>query len=187
MRVDIDHPASFKEGVRVLLLMLRAKDGGSAKTDRKAVKKIVTQSPAEFDEALLELRGRWQENERIYSTICGRSIEKAIRIFKYRQLDADYFAPTDKESFYLDLENRWISCLKDGKASTESLFLVDLDFDTEPWAQKLDHAILELQAKRLTFLDVYLTRNGAHIITMPFNPQLVSFPVMKNSLMLWSY
>jgi hypothetical protein len=186
-RTDIKHPASFKDGVRVLLLMLRAKDGGSAKTDRKATKKVVTQSPAEFDEALSELRGMWRPDERIYSTINARNLDKAIRLFRYRQLDADYFATTDKHSFYLDLENRWISCLKDKAASVGSLFLFDTDQERE-----YETAFDELEnVPGLDCITDYPTRNGRHIITRPFNPGLLSADVRimlkKNALMLWSY
>lgn len=191
-RVDIDHPDSFKSGVRVLLLMLRAKDGGSAKTDRKAVKKVVTTSPEEFEAELAALRSRWQPNERIYSTINARNIEKAIRIFRYRQLDVDYFATPDRQSFYLDLENRWISCLKDGKASNGSLFLFDIDGDN-PQASNIHQELVTRKAGFSTFVlvDDYCTRNGRHVITEPFNPSTISTSardcLQKNSLMLWSY
>lgn len=194
MRVDIDHPASFKEGVRVLLLMLRAKDGGSAKTDRKAVKKIVTQSPQEFDEALQELRGRWKETERIYASINPRNIGKAIRLFKYRQLDADYFASKDHQSFYLDLNNRWYSCLMDGKSSDSSLFLFDVDNDVP----KGVHPTITAKVSEWEVLDDYPTRNGRHVITTPFNPAVLERfnpkdglatlkCLQRDALMLWSY
>src|SRR5688500_17611081 len=109
-RVDVDHPASFKEGIRVLLLMLRSKYGGSAKTDRKATKKVVTQTPAEFDEALKELRSLWRPNERIYASVDARDLKKAIRQFQFRCLEANWFDEENRNNFYLDLENRWISC-----------------------------------------------------------------------------
>jgi hypothetical protein len=188
-RTDIKHPASFKDGVRVLLLMLRAKDGGSAKTDRKAVKKVVTQSPAEFDEALSELRSRWQSDERIYSTINERSLSKAQRLFNFRLLEANYFAPADRDSFYLDLENRWVSCLKDGKASTESLFL--FDFDNDLLDKSKLFADFHIPTSHYEVLDTYATRNGHHVITTPFNPDVIPAAVrairMQNALMLWSY
>lgn len=189
MITNIKHPSSFKDGVRVLLLMLRAKDGGSAKTDRKATKKIITQSAAEFDEALAELRALWQPEQRIYSTINSRSIDKAIRIFRYRQLDAEYFAEEDHHSFYLDLENRWISCLKDSKASLGSLFLFDFDNDM-PGKTQLFHNFY-IPTSLYNVVDTYATRNGHHVITTPFNPSEVAPELrailMKNALMLWSY
>ena len=187
MRRDIDHPASFKDGVRVLLLMLRHKSGGSARTDRKATQKIITTSVEEFDEALKELRERHQGEERIYGSINPRNLAKAIRIFQYRQLDASFFAPEDRDSFYLDLENRWISCLKSPKAAADSLFLIDVDWNTPEDTEKLFKIGEELAAKKIEVVDSYPTKNGAHIITKPFNPSIVSFPVMKDSLMLWSY
>lgn len=194
-RTDINHPASFKEGVRVLLLMLRAKDGGSAKTDRRATKKVVTQSAAEFDEALAELRSLWQPDQRIYSTINARALHKAQRIFNYRLLDAQYFAPADRDAFYLDLENRWISCLKDSQASAGSLFLLDIDGD-EVQRSTLINGLYKVQQsilgnKLFDVVDRYSTRNGEHLITTPFNPAILPFPpkdiLHKNALMLWSY
>ena len=196
-RTDIDHPASFTEGVRVLLLMQRAKDGGSAKTDRAAVTKVVTQSSTEFLEELAKLRGLWKPDYRIYSTINARSLDKAIRIFKYRQLDADYFAQSDREAFYLDLDNRWISCLKDNRAAAprHNLFLIDIDIegpedypadDVRQWLQQLGHHVHD-----------YKTRNGDHFICHPFNPAYfmnatkwagkLNDTIHKNALMLWSY
>ena len=192
-RTDISHPSSFKDGVRVLLLMLRAKDGGSAKTDRKATKKIITRSPAEFDEALEELRSLWQPDQRIYATINARSIEKAIRIFKYRQLDAEWFDEVDRHNFYLDLENRWISCLKDKSASVGSLFLFDIDNDLLDHEQIFDDLkMLRLDTEALGASAYwYRTRNGWHFISKPFNPKLAPLAaqplLMKNALMLWSY
>ena len=189
MITNIDHPSSFKDGVRVLLLMLRAKDGGSAKTDRAAVKKVITKSAEEFDEALVELRSLWQPHWRIYSTIDARSISKAIRIFKYRQLDADYYATEDQHAFYLDLDNRWISCLKDGKSGTSSLFLFDFDNDLPDKTTLFHH--MHIPTKHFEVLDTYATPNGHHLITTPFNPAVVpdaiSKILMKNSLMLWSH
>ena len=189
MITNINHPPSFKEGVRVLLLMLRAKDGGSAKTDRRATKKIITKSPAEFDEALEELRSLWTTDQRIYSTINTCNIENAIRIFKYRQLDADWFADEDRHNFYLDLENRWISCLKSPQATKGSLFMFDFDNDM-PEKTKLFRDF-HIPTSNFDVVDTYATRNGHHVITTPFNPQLVVPEVrtilMKNALMLWSY
>ena len=54
-------------------------------------------------------------------------------------------------------------------------------------------AIAELQAQKqpITIQDCYLTKNGSHIITTPFNPHALS-PMMlealkKNAMMFWSY
>lgn len=186
-RIDIEHPPSFKDGVRVLLLMLRAKDGGHARTDRKATIKIITSNPTEFDEALTKLRSYLTGEERIYSTINPRSVAKASRLFQYRVLDANYYAEADRINFYLDLDNRWISCLKDPRASTSQLFLVDCDHDSG-WTR--ENVIKNLWRSGLDdsyVVDHYDTRNGSHVILKPFNPAKVPFEVKKNALMLWSY
>ena len=188
-RTDINHPSSFKTGVRVLMLMLRAKDGGSAKTDRRATKRFITRSEAEFDEALAKLRAIWTLDQRIYSTINPRNITKAIRLFKYRQLDAEYYAEADKQSFYLDLENRWVSCLNDGKSADESLFL--FDFDDSMVGKSQHFPDFHIPTNYYQILDTYATRNGHHVITTPFNPAVINSTtasiLMKDSLMLWSF
>lgn len=178
----------FKWGVRVLLLMQRAKEGGHARTDRKATIKRIVEGQAQFNEALEELREMWHEPLRIYSTINTRSVDKAIRLFKYRQLDADYFDPTDRQAFYFDMENRWISCLKDGKAKTSSLFLFDHDNDP---GVGLNRLLKKLDFLQVQIVDHYTTKNGQHIITGPFNPNLLEdwmkALLHKDALMLWSY
>lgn len=183
-RTDLDHPSTFKGGVRVLLLMLRAKDGGSAKTDRKATKKVVTQNAAEFDEALAELRTIWQPGQRIYASINARDLGKAQRIFNFHLLEANYFDPASRDAFYLDLENRWISCLKSPRAATQSLFLFDVD-EEDHLHELRDHKLLQNVGYW------YPTRNGWHFITPPFNPGTLPTHLqpllMKDSLMLWSF
>lgn len=191
-RVDIDHPASFKEGIRVLLLMLRAKDGGSAKTDRRATKKVITTSVEEFDAALSELRALHQPNQRIYSTIDPRDLQKAIRSFQFRMLEAQWFDEENRNNFYLDLENRWISCLKDPKSGRGHLFLFDLDEDSADFESVYEEITNRKQGLFTpVVVDDYKTRNGRHLITMPFNPALVSNAARdckhSNALMLWSY
>jgi hypothetical protein len=187
---NITHPTSFKEGIRVLLLMLRAKDGGSAKTDRRATKKVITTSPEEFDEALTELRSILREGERIYSTVDPRDLQKAIRSFQFRMLEAQWFDEENRNNFYLDLENRWISCLKDPKSGSSQLFLFDID-DDNPHCDDIK-ADIDRPVSQWDIVDKYPTKNGIHIITTPFNyPRLLEPETVKcrhaNALMLWSY
>ena len=41
--------------------------------------------------------------------------------------------------------------------------------------------------EQLTIVEDYPTKNGKHLILKPFNPQIVSFDVLKNHMMLWVY
>ena len=187
MRTDIPHPEMFTCGVNVLLLMRRAKEGGSAKTDRSANMKRVVSGPEQFNDTLAEMRERLTEPFRIYSTVTPRDVDKAIQLFKYRQLDASFAGEDVERGFYVDIKNRWISCLKDPKASMRKDFLFDIDSDTV----NRENIIAEIEQK-CEVLDAYYTKNGRHYITRPFNPTLLIEPgshatLHKNALMLWSY
>lgn len=176
----IEHPKVYKEGVRVLLRVTRNKDvpGGG---DRSS-KKMVSQSPEEFDEILQEMIAGAKEGERIYSTLDPRDVKKAIRIFKTRQLEADYYSEEDHKSFYLDVKNRWISSLMAPQARAGNKFLIDIDDPND-----YEKAIAELAFNGTPPEYTYTTKNGMHIITNPFNPKTVSFPVQKNAMMLVAY
>ena len=122
-------------------------------------------------------------------TLNSHQLEQGL---KYRQLDADYFALADKHSFYLDLENRWISCLKGPKAAGGSLFLFDVDADNPSATQVRDEIANHNQGIITPALEhEYCTRNGKHLITAPFNPNTISAAAReclhRDALMLWSY
>ena len=179
----IEHPDEYKEGVRILMLTLRGKDGGKiTRGDRVAVK-LVSRNKEEFDECMDKLLMMRQGEERIYSTVDKRSLEKGIRIFKYRQLDAEYYDPASRISFYVDIYNRWISSLQSPKSRAECKFMVDVDFPKD------DEEGIRQQIKdlNLTLEHEYETKNGKHFILKPFNPKLVSFDILQNHMMLWVY
>lgn len=182
----INHPSNFKEGVRILMRVLRTKDGGKGNVDRHA-KKVITRNSTEFDNALVELVNTMQSTERIYSTVDARDSKKAIRLFKQNQLDNDYSkAP---EEFYLDIKNRWVSSLQSPRSRMTSNFLWDCDT-----IEEFEELVRELgtNAGLSSILDVYPTKNGGHIITQPFEyPKLIDpkwHPILhKNAMMLWVY
>jgi len=124
--MKIEHPQQFKQGIRILILMIRGKDGGHCQPDHSA-KKMISNNESEFNQCFEKLSSMRKENERIYFTTDKRDINKAIRLFKQRQLDADYFDDESKKSFYIDIWNRWIGCLQNPSCRAETLFLVDID------------------------------------------------------------
>lgn len=179
----LNHPNKFKQGVRILILTLRAKDGGKVTKPDRVARKMISRNEQEFDECLNKLNSIAKENERIYATADPRDMEKGIRIFKERQLEADYYDTDSKYSFYTDIANRWISALQSPKARIGTTFLVDVDYE-ENDVVKIKNEIKDNNIK----IDYeYKTKNGEHLILQPFNPGLVSFSCAKNAMMLWGF
>lgn len=183
MLTRLQHPEEFKTGLRILIRMTRNKDGGKGNVDRHALK-YITRSPEEFDRKLNEMLLTADDNERVYSTVDERDVNKSIRIFKHRQLDAEY--DEDPTDFYRDFSNRWLSCLQSPQARKGSLFLWDCDERQD--FNDLMHNLLPLDV----ILHWYETKNGHHIITKPFEypkkvPERYHKLLHKNALILWAY
>lgn len=179
----IEHPEEFKDGVRILMLTLRSKDGGKMNNPDRVAVKLVSRNKEEFDKCFAKLLALRKGEERIYSTVDRRDLEKGIRLFKYRQLDAEYFDPASRISFYIDIYNRWISALQSPKSRAECKFMVDVDYPKDD-EQGIRDQIKELG---LTLEHEYKTKNGKHFILKPFNPSLVNFDILTNHMMLWAY
>ena len=176
----IEHPNQFKQGVRIVMLVLRGKDGGVAKPDHGA-KKIITTNEVEWNKAVLELKQQAEENdigERIYASVDARNMSKAIHEFKRRQLDAECYDEAAKSSFYLDIKNRFISCLASPSSRESKLFLLDCDSGKE-YAHALIYKVVEEN-----LVHTYSTKSGYHMIVKPFNPNLVSRVEIKQNAML---
>lgn len=182
----LQHPDQFKEGVRILMRVLRNKDGGVGNVDRHS-KKLVSRNPQEFDKHLERLILDKTPNERIYSTVDMRDMGKAIRTFKTEQLNNDYNLEDIRNDFYIDVYNRWISALQQPSARATSLFLWDCDT-----AEQYADVQQVLFAIKAPICHRYETKNGGHIITSPFNYTILdkfSYQplVKKNAMMLWVY
>lgn len=178
----------FIDGWRVLFLMQRHRDGGE--TNNTKLRKIITKNPKEFIDALYELSLEKENSDlplRIYSAVNERDFDKAIRNFKFEQLEADYYDQEQNQNFYLDIKNRFIGCLMQPRAAKTSLFLFDLDS-----TQELDQAHEAIFKAGLNdnIIKQYGTKNGWHIITKPFNPALVGdigSKIKKDALLLLDY
>lgn len=185
---EIKHPDNFKTGYRILMLTLRNTDGGKVDNPDRVSKKLISSGVHEFDEIYAKLLALRKGEERIYCTIDERDIDKAIMIFKHRQLDADYVDEKSRDSFYVDIWNRWISSLQSPRARKGTLFLVDIDEKDGGQNVGLYESIkAEIQEKGIEIVHEYKTKNGIHIITKPFNPSTVTFFVQKNAMMLLTY
>ncbi|MHA1329585.1 MAG: hypothetical protein ACTSR2_00775 [Candidatus Hodarchaeales archaeon] len=155
------------------MLTLRGKEGGkSDKPDRVAIKRISRNKEEFLDilkEFLIQKKILKDFPLRIYSSVNKRDLNKAIRKFKERQLEADYYAGKDRESFYIDIWNRWISCLMNPSSRAETKFLIDIDEKEKK--DLIKDKLRELNI--ITYLE-YPTKHGIHLITQPFNPKLIT-------------
>jgi len=187
----IYHPDKFAEGVRILMLTTRSKEGGRTNNpDRqKTNKKYVTRNKDEYYEKLDELICKMTPQQRIYSTVDDRNLDRAEREFKFRLLESDYYDDESRHSFYIDVWNRWISCLQSPPARNSQHFLFDIDNDGDN-----DNVDVNTLFGVLNSLGVnpyvYETKNGHHVVCDPFNPKLINAmnaKPQKNAMLLVAY
>ncbi len=156
-------------GVRMLMLTKRSKEfpkvGQGTRPDKRATK-LISRNRDEFDINLQTLLDKAADGERIYCSVNERNLDKAIRLFKQRQLDFDYASPEERLQFYLDIKNRWISCVMNQHNKATSNFLLDIDNGDKPNYEEVMHNLLD---GGVMVLDSYETKNGWHIITQPYN------------------
>jgi hypothetical protein len=179
--VLIEHPDMFMDGARVLMLKSRHKDG----VDQQRTILRHSYSRSEFRRQLEELMAEMGPNERIYASAGARDTSKAIRLFKERQLAADYDG--DIMSFYGNLNARWTSCLMDVKSQAAKVWLFDCDSPDD-----LAETICALgQHYHRELRHQYATKNGYHVIVEPFDrtnlPERVRNLMQDNPIMLWAW
>lgn len=155
-----------------MMLIKRKKDGSKdpSNSDRKCIRKI-TSFPEQFDAALAELSSMRKTDERIYSSVNARSMPKAIRMFKERQLQNDYESTENKEAFYFDIQNRFLSCLQNPSCKASSYFLIDMDHKL---MDKVE-ATKDLLKKYTEIVFEQETINGFHLVTKAFNSSMIDF------------
>lgn len=177
------------------MLSCRNKDNDGKKGGTHgSTKKIITANPEEFDAALADLieRSEQAKNDhgliyRIYGTVNARDFEKGIREFKRRQLEADYSDDGSRHWFYRDGFNSMVSCLQQPGAKATSLFLWDCDSQAQ--YEDVRRVLFAVEAP---ICHAYETKNGGHVITVPFNYTILDrysyWPLIKkDAMMLWAY
>mgnify|MGYP000924657878 CR=1 FL=1 len=168
MKDIIEKFKNNSDGIRVVLLIHRSKEGGSNNKFKGHLKKIITTNSNEFFETvkeLKEIKDNSKDELRIYASCNNRDLNKAVRLFKEQQLATDYDPEDKTKSFYLDIKNRFISCLMNKSCRNEKNFLFDLDEIDE-------HSFITVKnriEKQTEIILWYKTKNGYHIITKPFN------------------
>ena len=182
--------SDFMDGYRFIMLVHRNKEGGKSNRPQKNGVKRITKNREEFIEVLDELQKLKAESKvpmRIYSCVNARDIEKTIREFKRRQLDADYYDTESKHGFYLDIKNQWVSSLMKPNSRAETKFLIDVD-NIIDW--DISTVVNHLKKIGVKVILKYPTKNGFHIITEPFNPNLFNSEfgeVKKDGLLLLDF
>jgi hypothetical protein len=173
-------PETFTDGIRGILLLKRNKDGEIGNAQKKAIK-IISLNTSEWKKIVSELHELQQtshQDYRIYSSVNARDLQKAIHEFKRRQLENDFARREEFESFYVDVKNRFFSCLMNPNCRAENNFLIDCDTPEE-----YEYAQLQFMNSGLILLE-YKTKNGRHIITKPFNPNdYGNMQIKKDDLM----
>jgi hypothetical protein len=158
--MKLEHPSSFKEGIRELRLVGRKKD----KTENRLITRRISFSQETFDAQLNELILLKKENERIYSSVSPRNLSKAIKTFRFAQLNAEY--SNNIENFYKSLNSNWISALMAPENQEKKLWLFDCD-TPEQYDVVLNDLLNHYSNGYIPY--IYNTKNGIHIITEPFN------------------
>lgn len=185
----------FSDGVRMIMICQRNKEGRDTnKTDRASHRKISTNKDEFFQilQEFREIKAKSDKELRIYSCVNRRDIRKGIMNFKREQLEADYYDETSRNNFYFDIKNRWISSLMKQNARAETLFLIDIDNIIFHNTDKFHIELVEQHLKeiRVEIIVKYPTKNGVHIVTKPFNPNLFQNEfgeIKKDALLLLSY
>ena len=179
--MDINHPISFMNGLRVLQLVGRPKDGA----EKRSVLRVSPFGQGSFQNALEELNCIRRPNERIYASAVFRNIDKAIQMFRFKQLNAEYNGQL--YAFYDNIEARWVSSLmqKECAEAEDKMWLIDCDSAAESKQVDID---LPIDCK---LVYSYYTKNGVHKLIKPYNRQnlsaLINEKLDTNPLMLWSY
>ncbi len=183
----IMHPEHFKTGTRVLLLKGRYKDG----IVNERTISLVTSDIGHFNRTLRHLQEAAEPGERIYGTAGERDVPRAIRLFKERQLDANY--DDDPTRFYERLNDRWVSCLMNPASQKKKLWLFDCDDEEQEIVVRGEISqfyIAGAFGKKMV-PHIYSSKNGTHIVVSPFDRSNLSTVALKalhdNAIMLWAY
>ena len=187
--------SNFTDGVRMIMLTQRGKDGGKVTNPDKVSKRKIVCGKEEFNKVFnefLEIKQNSQLPLRIYSCVNRRDIEKGIREFKRTQLEADYYDQESKNMFYFDIKNRFMSAIMKPSSRAETLFLIDIDNIIQHSTDELHIELVEKHLKEIGVEIVmkYQTKNGVHVITKPFNPNLFNSEfgeIKKDALLLLDF
>lgn len=168
----------FMDGWRAVLLLKRGKEGNGG----GIIKQRIVTNREQFLKTVDKYSEMLKDDPtcRVYSCVNRRDPEKAIREFKRRQLEADYYDVRSRLEFYQNIESRFFSCFMSPSSRMETEFLIDIDEDDN---EKIIKKKLEVG-----ILLEYPTKNGKHLITPPFNPNdIPEARIKKDGLILLNW
>jgi hypothetical protein len=179
------HPVEFTTGVRVLILIDRSINNTN-KSSARWINKLISTNTQSFYKNLERLKAQMQNANnpslRLYGCVNARDLTKAINLFQHRQLDIA--TEEEKFNFYVNIKDKFVSCLMKPESREEKLFLVDIDIPNEEGL-----TLIELIRSLTPIKHYYRTPKGWHVICSPFNIDHVKgYPdceVKKDALMIW--
>lgn len=161
----------FTHGVRVMMLIDRG-ISNSNKGSKRWINKLISTNTDEFAKNLeILIEQQYSINNpdiRLYSCVNPRKLEKAINYFQHRQLDLNSLE--EKLYFYRKINDRFCSSLMQPENRDGNLFLIDYDKSDAGIASLM----LQLEKNNIEILSQYKTPNGWHLITSPFNPNILN-------------
>jgi hypothetical protein len=169
-------------GTRMLMLKSRHKDG--IEKERTILR--VAHGNDQFIKSIDSLLSIMKPGERLYASAGERDLQKAIRLFKERQLANDY--ADEPEEFYRKIETRWTGCLMDVKAQAGKIWLIDCD--THEDSERAQVEIKKVYDRPVPPY-VYASKSGTHIVVQAFDRSKLSEHVRslihENAIMLWAF
>ena len=172
----LNHPDSFRDGVRFVFLSARPKDG----VERPRMISRVSHGVESFNRVIDELTALARPGQRIYGSLDARELLTAAKHFKHAMIDEP------EVEFFRRIRSRWESALMQPSARIGRLWLWDCDTPAEADAAR---GALPGEAHVYT----YDTKSGVHIITRPFDLRLVDAAAdvtrlrKDNAMMLWAF
>ncbi len=180
----------FSDGCRMLILLERKKDGGHNKEERRTLQTRFTFSPEEYKRAIKEmlLLRLLNPEARLYASVNSRNIKKVIQQVETELLWCHYSDEVNRLSTYKKLIKSARHFVMQQTCANDSLFIIDADNieGRDIYAEVL----IKCAKLNIDIVKCYKTKNGWHIVTKPFNPNLwdSSFgEIKKDGLILLDY
>ena len=166
----INAASMFRDGMRVLQLVARNKDGAEGK---RTIHRV-SRDGEHFAKLYAELRQILRPGERIYVTAAPRDVRRAAMGFAGLQAKAQ-FEWEDPMRFYTHMGRYWVSCLM--KSPSTKVWMMDIDTDED---RKEIEAFLYRSSRQhrdwwngLKIAEIP-SKSGSHLLMRPFNRNLVS-------------
>lgn len=176
----------IKAGVHVQLLINRGINNANS-CSKRWIRKLISTSNEEYDancKELIDIQNEMKNPDiRLYASLNPRNMDKAILMFKHRQLDVN---DNKKVAFYKKINDSFVSCLMSPECKERKYYLVDLDTESNI-ARELVEDLIATQGEDLIIFS-YETPNGFHYVMKRFNVKILdgifACEVKKDGLIL---